>query len=84
MIALIATILSCPSCNKQPTAMSKSEIEQDISDGIAQNFKYDKISDISFKQVETSSEEMEILKKNINPKSSMQHMNVRLHLKIWT
>ena len=63
MIALIATILSCPSCNKQPTAMSKSEIEQDISDGIAQNFKYDKISDISFKQVETSSEEMEILKK---------------------
>ena len=64
MIALIATILSCPSCNKQPTAMSKSEIEQDISDGIAQNFKYDKISDI--------------------PKSSMQHMNVRLHLKIWT
>lgn len=63
MIALIATILSCPSCNKQPAAMSKSEIEQDISDGIAQNFKYDKISDISFKQVETSSEEMEILKK---------------------
>ena len=53
MIALIATILSCPSCNKQPTAMSKSEIEQDISDGIAQNFKYDKISDISFKQVDT-------------------------------